>query len=238
MRMELTAESLIELEAPPEKRLDQSIPGAKWSGGRSLWVLPLSWAACTVARTVLGDELEVGPELAAWAHDEYERRVLPASVARESEDGPPWEPAKAGDPADSLGTEPTGEPLSDSEWHENPEGEWWFDIWRGMPEYLHKDLTPYKQVLVSFRSPADFDRFSDVLGQRVGPRTRSIWFPEAEILHEIDWRYADEDDLPTDAPNRPGQLRRAAAEGKTVKGKSKPKAGISDAFAAVLEGLA
>jgi hypothetical protein len=233
VKMELTPEGLIELEAPSDKRLDQSIPGARWSGAKGLWVLPLSWAACTVARTVLGDDLEVGPELAAWAHDEYERRVLPASVARESEDGPPWEPAKAGDPADSLGTEPTGEPLSDSEWHENPQGQWWWDIWRGMPEYLHQDVSPWKKILVSFRSPADFEEFARIIGQKIGPRTPSIWFPKLENLHEIDWRYADDDDLPTDTPSSPDQIRRAA---KLAKAKS--TSGISDAFAAVLENLA
>ena len=228
MRMELDAESLIELEAPADSRLDQVIPGAKWSGGRGLWLLPLSWASCTVARKVLGDELEIGPELAAWALEEYERRVLPASVAREATDGPPWEPATAGDPADSL--EDHGDVELDAPL-EDPSEAWWYDIWRGMPEYLHKDLSPYKQVIVSFRSSADFEAFAAAIGQRMSPRCRSIWFPEAEILHEIDWRYSDAEDLPTDAPNRPGQVRRAKKAGVA-------KTAAGDAFAQVLADLA
>jgi hypothetical protein len=228
MRMELNTEFLIELEAPADSRLDQAIPGAKWSATRNLWLLPTSWAACTVSREVLGNSLEVGPQLAAWSADEYERRVLPASVARESTDGPPWEPATAGDPSDSLdehGDVELDAPLED------PSEAWWWDIWRGMPEYLHKDLSPYKQVIVSFRSSADFEAFAAAIGQRMSPRCRSIWFPEAEILHEIDWRYSDAEDLPTDAPNRPGQVRRAAKANKS-------KTAASDAFTAVLENLA
>jgi len=228
MKIELDAEHLIELAAPSEPRLDQMIPGAKWSGARGLWLLPLSWASCTVAREVLGDELEVGPELAAWAHEEYERRVLPASVARGATDGPPWEPAVAGDPADALDS-PDGIELDAP--LEDPSEAWWWDIWRGMPEYLHKDLSPYKQVIVSFRNSDDFETFALQIGQRMGPRTRSIWYPEAKILHEVDWRYADEDDPPDDAPSRPGQIRRAKKAGT-----AKPAA--SDAFAQVLADLA
>jgi hypothetical protein len=226
--MELSADGLIELEAPADARLDKALPGAKWSSMQGQWLLPLSWASCTVAREVLGDSLEVGPLLAVWAQDEYERRVLPASVAREAEDGPVWTPAAPGDPADTLDTEYSGIELDAPV--DDPREAWWYDIWRGMPEYMHKDLSPWKQVIVSFRSPADFEEFARVIGQRVGPRTRSIWFPEAEILHETSWRYADIDDPPTDAPNRPGQIRRAKKAGTT----SHPP---GDAFAQVLEDL-
>ncbi len=230
MKMDLNAESLIELEAPADSRLDKALPGARWSAVQKRWLLPLSWASCTVAREVLGQALEVGPALAAWAQDEYERRVLPASVAREATDGPEWQPAVLGDPTDALDLEAEDGAELEGE-VEDPTKTWWWDIWRDMPEYLHKDLSPYKQLIVSFRSDADFEAFARVVSQRIGPRTRSIWFPEAEILHEIDWRFADEEDLPTDAPTRPGQVRRAG------KSKSARPAAGSDAISQVLESL-
>lgn len=61
----------------------REVPGARWDSKAGVWRYPLSWAACVVARGVFGPALEVGPKLAEWAKDEYERRVLPAMKVRE-----------------------------------------------------------------------------------------------------------------------------------------------------------
>jgi hypothetical protein len=83
--MELGADGTIELHAPPTaKPLVRQIPGARHDAKRQVWTLPLSWASCVVARGVFGAELEVGPELAAWARNEVETRVKPALEAREA----------------------------------------------------------------------------------------------------------------------------------------------------------
>jgi hypothetical protein len=62
------------LEAPPYKK-DQvkQVPGARHDARRQQWKFPLSWAVCVVARGVFGDQLEVGPELIAWATIERAR---------------------------------------------------------------------------------------------------------------------------------------------------------------------
>ena len=57
------------------------------------------------------------------------------------------------------------------------------DEWMGMPEYLQDDLTAYKQIVVNFASPEDMEAFSELVGQPVTPKTRSIWHPKAEIAH-------------------------------------------------------
>lgn len=62
--------------------------------------------------------------------------------------------------------------------------------WKGMPEFSQDDLTPVRQILVNFASEADVRAFSDLVGQRFTPKTRSIWYPEAEIGHFADKRYA------------------------------------------------
>lgn len=62
----------------------KQIPGARFVAKTRSWRLPLSWATCTVARGVFGDDLEVGPELVAWAVEEKRTRIDPAMAVREA----------------------------------------------------------------------------------------------------------------------------------------------------------
>lgn len=62
--------------------------------------------------------------------------------------------------------------------------------WKGMPEFSQEDQTPYRQLIVNFAGPADVAAFAELLGQRLSPKTRSIWYPEAEIGRFINKRYA------------------------------------------------
>lgn len=71
-------------------------------------------------------------------------------------------------------------------------GDWWDDIWQGMPEYKHEDLQPIKSIKVHFETFDDMRKFSEAVGQKITPDTRSIWFPEAEIGHYANKRYVDE----------------------------------------------
>ena len=68
----------------------------------------------------------------------------------------------------------------------------WKSEWKGMPEFVQQDLEPFKSVIVHFSSQGDVELFSKVVEQTVGPRTRSIWYPEAEIGHMMNKRYADD----------------------------------------------
>lgn len=84
MRIELEDDSIV-LEAPlVTNSRAKEIPGAKHDVRARVWRLPLSWATCVIARGVFGDELEVGPALAAWAQQEYAERIAPALEAREA----------------------------------------------------------------------------------------------------------------------------------------------------------
>ena len=68
----------------------------------------------------------------------------------------------------------------------------WKKEWRGMPEFSQEDLTAWKSITVHFESVADMAAFSHLIQQPMTPNTRSIWFPEAEIGHMVNKRYADE----------------------------------------------
>ena len=70
-------------------------------------------------------------------------------------------------------------------------GEWWHEHWKGMPEYISEDLTPFRTIYVHFEKREDVDAFAVLIGQRIGPNVKSIWYPEAEIGHYIDKLYVD-----------------------------------------------
>ena len=64
--------------------------------------------------------------------------------------------------------------------------------WAGMPEFSQDDQTSWKQVIVHFNTPEDLEAFSKLLGQTLTPKTRSIWYPEAEIGRLVTKRYVNE----------------------------------------------
>jgi hypothetical protein len=56
----------------------------------------------------------------------------------------------------------------------------WKDHWRGMPEFIQDDLTPFKTIHVHFDNQEHVDRFAELVGQRITPKTRYIWYPRVE----------------------------------------------------------
>ena len=76
-------------------------------------------------------------------------------------------------------------------------GEWWEDDWQGMPDFKQDDLSPIKQIIVSFATWDDMHKFAELVRQTVTPDTQSIWYPKAEIETYSDKRYKDEPDIPS-----------------------------------------
>ena len=66
--------------------------------------------------------------------------------------------------------------------------------WEGMPEYSQDDKTPHRTILVHFKSDEDVDNFARAIGQVFTPRTKSVWFPEADDpVHMASMRYAKDE---------------------------------------------
>ena|SRR6266481_2822759 len=59
-------------------------------------------------------------------------------------------------------------------------GEWWEEHWKGMPEFVQKDLTPFKTIYVHFETRKDMEAFAKLMNQPITLDTPSIWYPEAE----------------------------------------------------------
>lgn len=73
-------------------------------------------------------------------------------------------------------------------------GEWWENHWQGMPEFVQKDLEPFKTIYVHFESRADMEKFSALVGQKINLNTRSIWYPESDddsIGQHVDRQYIE-----------------------------------------------
>lgn len=69
----------------------------------------------------------------------------------------------------------------------------WLEHWQGMPEFSHDNLEPTRSIIVHFETDQDVEAFEKIIGQNVGKTRKSLWFPEAEIGHYADKRYADEE---------------------------------------------
>lgn len=64
--------------------------------------------------------------------------------------------------------------------------------WDGMPEFEQEDQDAWKTVKVHFAKQEDMDEFAKLVGQNLTEKTKSIWYPKAEIGHLVDKAYVDE----------------------------------------------
>ena len=52
----------------------------------------------------------------------------------------------------------------------------WKDHWKGMPEF-EQNQAHYKKIAVKFRNEEDYQKFADLVGQKLTPKSSGIWFP-------------------------------------------------------------
>jgi len=65
--------------------------------------------------------------------------------------------------------------------------------WQGMPEFENEDLTSDSSIIVHFAKPEDRAAFAKLVEQTITEKTRSIWYPKAEVRHFMDKRYVEND---------------------------------------------
>lgn len=80
--------------------------------------------------------------------------------------------------------------LFDKEEHDK-----WKEDWQNMPEFNQKDLAPWKSIVVHFENDKDLKEFAKLVGQNLTHKTRSIWYPEAEIGRMTDKLFVNEEAL-------------------------------------------
>ncbi len=71
----------------------------------------------------------------------------------------------------------------------------WKEEWNDMPEYSNKDLEPYQTIMIHFKDEADRIAFAKLIGQKITYKTKSLWYPPAEIGITTDRRWIDKEEV-------------------------------------------
>ena len=61
------------------------------------------------------------------------------------------------------------------------QGSSWEETWIGMPEFVNEDQTSVKAIKVHFETWDDLRDFAEIVDQKIGDRTKSIWYPAVAI---------------------------------------------------------
>jgi hypothetical protein len=56
----------------------------------------------------------------------------------------------------------------------------WRGEWVGMPEFVQDEKKPFAAINIRFRNQGDLEKFATLIGQKLTPKTKAIWFPELE----------------------------------------------------------
>jgi type III secretory pathway component EscR len=50
--------------------------------------------------------------------------------------------------------------------------------WKNMPEFVQEKQEPYAKIIVRFGSAEALQEFSEMIGQKLTNKTKSIWHPQ------------------------------------------------------------
>jgi hypothetical protein len=53
----------------------------------------------------------------------------------------------------------------------------WKEHWVDMPEFVQESQKPFSQIIIRFETEQDLNDFSALIGQKLTPKTKSIWHP-------------------------------------------------------------
>jgi hypothetical protein len=68
----------------------------------------------------------------------------------------------------------------------------WKKEWQGMPEFIQEKQGPYSQIIIRFDNKEDLEEFSNLIGQKLTKKTKSIWHPQLKRGIHSHKRYIDE----------------------------------------------
>lgn len=53
----------------------------------------------------------------------------------------------------------------------------WKEHWKNMPEFIQEKQEPFSKINVRFETEEDLNEFAELIGQKLTPKTKSIWHP-------------------------------------------------------------
>lgn len=63
--------------------------------------------------------------------------------------------------------------------------------WEGMPEFVQEPQKPFAKIIVRFDTEQDLQEFAKLIGQKLTPKTKSIWHPQLIRGKNAGLRYTD-----------------------------------------------
>jgi len=51
-------------------------------------------------------------------------------------------------------------------------------MWDGMPEFIQEKKEPFSKIIIRFENENDLLEFSELIGQKLTKKTKSIWHPK------------------------------------------------------------
>lgn len=68
----------------------------------------------------------------------------------------------------------------------------WEREWRGLPEYVQRNMHPRRSLIVHFRRKEDVEKFAELVGSKISPKTKFVWWPPARRIKSADMLYVEE----------------------------------------------
>lgn len=68
----------------------------------------------------------------------------------------------------------------------------WQEEWTGMPEFIQEKQEPFSKIIVRFETEEDLKEFSELIGQPLTNKTKSIWHPKLVRGQHSHKSYIDE----------------------------------------------
>lgn len=54
-------------------------------------------------------------------------------------------------------------------------------MWENMPEFVQEDVSAFKTISIHFEDTKAVKRFSEVIGQTITDKTKSVWYPKRDL---------------------------------------------------------
>ena len=64
--------------------------------------------------------------------------------------------------------------------------------WVGMPEFVQEKKEPFSKIIIRFENEEDLMEFAEIIGQKLTPKTKSIWHPFKSQWGDKVRRWVDE----------------------------------------------
>lgn len=68
----------------------------------------------------------------------------------------------------------------------------WNEEWQNMPEFIQEKQEPFSKIIIRFANEDDLNEFADMIGQKLTPKTKSIWHPKLIRGINSNKRYSNE----------------------------------------------